>query len=193
MKFNCIICEEEITQHNWVLRICPKCQDVWNKMYKIFMPQDEEYDELKKRCEAYVKKVMTGHSCGQECGGPPELYASSDCIKCFPDTKQHYRNASDMVIAWTKNWVQINILKFLFEKGFMNVNANTENIKDISEIFRMMDRAIYDFKQKNVKQPTEIYINEKLYEYLSSTISTRPLTYMGLPVYSHLSLEMQVL
>ncbi|GJQ43980.1 MAG: hypothetical protein JETCAE03_34780 [Ignavibacteriaceae bacterium] len=80
--------------------------------------------------------------------------------KCFPDTKQHYRNASDMVIAWTKNWIQINILKFLLEKGFMN---NIESIKDISEIFRMMENAIYDFKQKNVKQPTEIYISMKNY------------------------------
>lgn len=116
MNFKCIICDNEITEHNWVLRICPQCQDVWNKNYKIFMPLDKDYDELRKMCEAYVKQVMTGHSCGQERGGPSELYASSDCIKCFPDTKQHYRNASDMVIAWTRNWIQINILKFLINK-----------------------------------------------------------------------------
>ncbi len=109
MKRLCIYCEKE-SDNPWLL-VCKKCSKIWNENWKKFVPVDEEYSELIKNCEEYIKQTMTGHTCGREISGSPELFCSSDCFGCFPDTIQHYRNAAQMVIAWTTNWMQKNIMK----------------------------------------------------------------------------------
>lgn len=116
----CIYCNKEV-KDNWpLIAICKNCCDLWNKNWEKFMPHNEEYKKLRENCEKEVKQIMTGHSCGQErlVGGgeyrgrpAKDYFCSSDCIGCFPDTQQHYRNASDLVIAWTENYVKKYIMK----------------------------------------------------------------------------------
>jgi len=105
----CIYCGDE--QDEYPLAVCKSCLDLWNENYEKFMPVNDEYFKLEEQCERYIRQAMTGHTCGQEIGGDPEHFASSDCFGCFPDTEQHYRNAARMVIAWTKGWIEKNIMK----------------------------------------------------------------------------------
>jgi len=105
----CIYCGGK--QDEYPLAVCKSCLDLWNKNYEKFMPIDDDYHKLVANCEAYIRQAMTGHTCGQECGGDPYFYGSSDCFGCFPDTLGHYRNAAEMVIAWTKGWIEKNIMK----------------------------------------------------------------------------------
>ncbi len=123
IKFNsvppkCIYCGRDCGDF-W-LHVCKSCINLWNENWEKYMPVDEEYKKLENECEKYIKQAMTGHTCGQEAcigGGGQEWFCSSDCFGCFPDTQQHYRNASSMVIAWTENWVKSNIMKNILLKG----------------------------------------------------------------------------
>jgi len=110
------------------LFVCKRCCEIWNENYEKICPVNDERMNLVKRCEKYVKQAMTGHTCGQECGGDPDSFCSSDCYGCFPDTQQHYRNAAEMVIAWTLGWVEENVMKNIFlpckPKGGRNEDQN---------------------------------------------------------------------
>ena len=89
------------------------CNANWEKYFKY----DKNYEKLVVNAEKYIKQAMTGHTCGQEIGGNPKFYGSSDCKGCCPETMGHYRNAADMVIAWTRNWVEMNIMKNVLLKN----------------------------------------------------------------------------
>ena len=119
----CIYCEEDL--YNAPLAICKRCMKLWNENWENYVPVNDEYIQLIKDCEAYIKQSMTGHTCGQEAGGDPELYASSNCFGCYPDTEQHYRSAAEMVIAWTEAWVQKNVMKNVLLKE--TANDRSEN------------------------------------------------------------------
>lgn len=109
MSEKCIYCGENAD--NLPLFVCKRCTKLWNDNWEKFMPLDDEYMELVNNCEKHIKQAMTGHTCGQEVGGDPYWYGSSDCFGCFPDTTQHYRSAAEMVIAWTRGHVEKNIMK----------------------------------------------------------------------------------
>ena len=117
-KEKCIYCGKKLKEFQWIL-ICDSCSDLWNKNWEKFMPHNEDFKKLEKECEQYVREVMTQHTCGLErCIGEEcrEKFFSSDCIGCCPDTKQHYRNASSMVISWTKQRIEKYIMKNLLLK-----------------------------------------------------------------------------
>lgn len=108
----CIYCNKE--SDNLPLAVCKKCTKIWNENWEKFIPVNEEEKQLEKDCAEYIKQAMTGHTCGQErcIGGDIEgRFGSSDCIGCCPDTIHHYSNAAKVVIAWTKNWIEKNIMK----------------------------------------------------------------------------------
>lgn len=108
----CIYCGNDCEDH-WIA-VCKRCLRLWNENWKKYMPVDDSFKKLEDECEEYIRQAMTAHTCGKEAcigGDIEDRFFSSDCIGCCPDTKQHYRNAAQMVIAWTQNRIKENIMK----------------------------------------------------------------------------------